>query len=129
MAHPARLTSHLLARKGSAFPAGGLAANLNLARALPSAHAATPRPPALESRGLVPQPGNEQPGTRSTLAADKVKMTVRLDPDRHSQLRILAARRRCTNQDIMIRALDAYIQDCGGDCRCLHETGQRGGRN
>lgn len=123
MAHPARLTSHLLARTASALPVGRLAADIDLARALPGPEVAPPRPRAPEPRDVPPQ--SDQPRARRPEAADRVKMTVRLDPDRHDRLRILAARRRCTSQDIMIRALDAYVGACSGDCACLGGPSER----
>jgi predicted transcriptional regulator len=50
-------------------------------------------------------------------------MTVRLDPGQHGRLRILAALQRCTSQEIVVRALEAYIRANGSDCACLGRSG------
>ncbi len=121
MSQPARLSSGLLARKGEAFPAGGFAtAAIGLAR-LPA--------PQARSRPCVPDPSSsiEQarpwppagPGKPKTDKDERVALTVRLDPARHTRLKIFCARRRRTGQDVMIKALDAYLQAFGPDCACV----------
>lgn len=127
MAHPARLTGALLVRKGHAFPAGGFAAaNLNLAQPPAAEHGARPEPAGHHPAALAAVTG----GHRPTLAPQaKVKLTVRLDPHQHSRLRIFAARRRCTSQEVIVRALEAYIQACGVDCACLRREPADCGRD
>ena len=49
----------------------------------------------------------------------RVALTLRLDRDRHRRLRIFAARRERTSQEVIVRALDAYLEACGADCACL----------
>jgi hypothetical protein len=116
MGHPARLTSHLLARKGTAFPAGGFAAvNIAVAEPPPAAFSAAAGPRPLAPAGPVAAPQAREPAGRES----RVKMTVRLDPGQHGRLRILAALQRCTSQEIIVRALDAYIRANGSDCVCL----------
>jgi hypothetical protein len=116
MAHPARLTSHLLARKGTAFPAGGFAAaNVAAAEAPPADFSAAAGPRPVQPVGPAAVAQAREPKERES----RVKMTVRLDPGQHGRLRILAALQRCTSQAIVARALDAYIRANGGDCGCL----------
>ena len=43
-------------------------------------------------------------GTQGTIA-----VTVRLDPTRYERMKLLGARRRRTNQDMLVAALDAYL--------------------
>jgi hypothetical protein len=116
MGHPARLTSHLLARKGTAFPIGGFgAANIAVAEAPPAARAVAVGPRSVEPAGIPTAPEARGPAR----GLSRVKMSVRLDPDQHGRLRILAALQRCTSQEIIARALEAYIRANGSDCACL----------
>jgi hypothetical protein len=125
MGHPARLTSHLLARKGTAFPAGGFAAaNAALPGLTPPSEAAPLKQGATQPVDPPAMPARRAPISReSGLGAGRVKMTVRLDPNQHGRLRILAALQRCTSQEIVVRALDAYIRASGSDCACLGRAG------
>lgn len=121
MTRPARLTSSLLAREGEAIPAGGFAAaTISLSQRLPS----TPAP----FRGADPAPVRawSMAGPSRPKAANdqRVALTVRLDPVRHMRLKIFAARRRCTSQEVMIKALDAYLRANGPDCACMRNEGE-----
>jgi hypothetical protein len=132
MAQPARLTSGLLARKGQALPTGGFAhARLNLVPRLPAAakpeqhRCGTPLPrEALlpELRRPAPEPSRRPAPARD----DRVALTLRLDRARYTRLKILAARRARSGQELLLRALDAYLEACAVDCACLRSTGRRG---
>lgn len=129
MAAPARLTSALLARKGQANPTGGFAhAKLALIPPQPSAAkrdrqccgAVGSDDGAATVRRLAPGPGRR----RGSVAVDRgggdrVAFTVRLDRERHLRLKILAARRGRSGQEMLLRALDAYLEACAMDCPCL----------
>jgi hypothetical protein len=128
MAQPARLTSALLARKGHALPTGGFAhAKLDLIPVQPVA----PVPERPVEGGAVPREapkprarrsaaGPEAPGRGRQPASDeRVAFTLRLDPERHARLRILAARRGRSGQEMLLKALDAYLEACAVDCACL----------
>jgi hypothetical protein len=130
MAQPARLTSGLLARKGQALPTGGFAhAKLNLVPRLPSV--ATPGQhrcgTSAPREALLPElrrPAPE-PSRRSAPAEDdRVALTLRLDRARYIRLKILAARRARSGQELLLRALDAYLEACAVDCACLRSTGR-----
>jgi hypothetical protein len=124
MAQPAKLTSALLARKGQALPTGGFAhAKLALIPPQPTAaklarqccDAASSEGPAAPIKRSAREPG----GRRGRAADDRVAFTVRLDRERHLRLKILAARRGRSGQEMLLRALDAYLEACAMDCPCL----------
>ena len=127
MAQPARLTGELLARKGQALPTGGFAyAKLDLVPPQPSAarleqqRCGTP----LTREALLPDlrrpaPGHE-PGRRPEHAEDeRVALTLRLDRARYTRLKILAARCSRSGHEVLLTALDAYLDACAADCACL----------
>lgn len=121
MSQPARLTGDLLARKGQAFPTGGFAAAaLGLVPPLPAPQA-RPRPCGADPSSSIEQARSWPPAGPGDPKAkgERVALTLRLDPARHTRLRIFAARRRSTSQDLLIEALDAYLQACGPDCACM----------
>jgi hypothetical protein len=123
MAQPAKLTSGLLARKGQALPTGGFAhAKLDLVPRLPAA--AKPEQhrcgTSVSPETLLPElrrPAPE-PSRRPASAQD--------DRARYTRLKILAARRARSGQELLLRALDAYLEACAVDCACLRSTGRRG---
>ena len=131
MAQPARLTSALLARKGDALPTGGFAhTRLDLVPPQPSAarlepqRRGTSRPRSALSHDL---PTAQKPNRRTARAdQDRVAFTVRLDRERHLRLKILAARRGSSGQEILMQALDAYLEACATDCACLRDAARRG---
>jgi hypothetical protein len=46
--------------------------------------------------------------------ADKpIALTVKVDQPRYEALKVLGARTRRSNQDILLAALDAYLRDTG----------------
>ncbi len=85
-----RLEAGLIARKGEAAPAPH--------QDPPPPAAAEPSPTA----GAVP--ARQPRGLQGTIA-----VTVRLDPDRYERLKVHGARRRLTNQTIIVDALDRYL--------------------
>jgi hypothetical protein len=110
MSQPARLTSSLLARKGQALPAVGF----------PTRAAGTVRPGRLEVVGGRADPGFV--GTRhgpSAPPGQRVAMTLRLDRERHLRLKVLAALHGRSCQEVLIEALDAWLETHGADCACL----------
>jgi hypothetical protein len=126
MAQPARLTGELLARKGQALPTGGFAhAKLDLLPPQPSAaRMEQPRwSTALSSQALLadlrhPEPRHER-GGRPEHDDERVALTLRLDRARYTRLKILAARRSRSGQELLLSALDAYLEACAADCACL----------
>ena len=127
MARPARLTGELLARKGQALPTGGFAyAKLDLVPPQPSAARLDEQRwgTALTGAALLPdlrRPApRHEPGRRPEHAEDdRVALTLRLDRARYTRLKILAARRSRSGHEVLLHALDAYLEACAADCACL----------
>lgn len=64
--------------------------------------------------------GQARPGRRKTavpeLAVDKpVALTVKVDQPRYEALKVLGARTRRSNQEILLAALDAYLRSSAGE--------------
>ena len=127
MTEPARLTAELLARKGQALPTTGFAhAVVALGRPMlgsdqhaPARYDGAPAAgvrPGEDARKAARDRRQEPAGRRQE---DRVALTVRLDRERHRRLRIFGARYACSSQDVIVRALDAYLETCGDDCACL----------
>ena len=111
---PASLTSALLVRKGAAVPAGysALAAAARAGRTRPLDPAGVASPKRRRSERL--------PDLRT-------RISLRLDPERHLKLKLSAAHLHRNLQDVLIAALDSYLDQIGptvkeGTCACL-ETG------
>ena len=108
---PASLTSALLVRKGAAIPAGYSA----LAAA---ARAGRPRP--LDPAGV----GSPKRRRSERLPDLRTRISLRLDPERHLKLKLSAAHLHRNLQDVLIAALDSYLDQIGptvkaGTCACL----------
>jgi hypothetical protein len=69
------------------------------------------------SRVPIPAPG----GPGRARPDDHVRLTVRLDRALHARLRVLAARQRRTNQDIVEGALEAYLNVFATACTCARD--------
>lgn len=82
-----RLEAGLIARKGEAAPAQSSA-----------------NPPAGTAGESTPPASQTPRGVQGTIA-----VTVRLDPNRYERMKVHGARRRRTNQDILVEALDRYF--------------------
>lgn len=126
MRAPARLSGELLARKGQALPTGGLAyATMTLDQPLPSyGPAVLVRYGSLPAQDALTQGASRRTAERRRQPAgrreeDRVALTLRLDRERHRRLRIFCARHECSSQEVIVRALEAYLETCGEDCACL----------
>jgi hypothetical protein len=122
MAQPARLTAELLARKGQALPTGGFAhAKLDLVPPPPSAARLEQQRcgSSLTREALLPDLRRPVPGRPEHLDDERVALTLRLDRARYTRLKILAARRARSGHEVLLNALDAYLEACATDCACL----------
>ena len=128
MTQPARLTSALLARRGQAFPTGGFAdPAVDLGQPLPAPGKLSPprRSMALArgapngAGGALATQGRRLRRPPSQSDDGRVALTLRLDRERHRRLRIFAARHERTSQNVILRALDLFLEACGADCACL----------
>ena len=117
----ASLTSALLVRKGAAVPAG----YVSLASAVRG------------QRPIEEQPALEAPLAPATAVASaprrarrprkrdpRARISLRLDDQRHLKLKLTAAHLHKKLQDIVISALDGYLEQIGpavmnGNCACL----------
>ena len=128
MAQPARLTSSLLARKGQALPTGGFAhAKLDLVPLQPSVAKTEQHRcgTSVPREALLPElrrPAHEPSRRPAPAPDDRVALTLRLDRARYTRLKILAARRARSGQELLLRALDAYLEACAVDCACLRSS-------
>jgi hypothetical protein len=98
MSKPPRLVGDLIVRKGEAAPAV-------------IASASTPDKSAaiVETRPAV-GPAPVPHGLAGTIA-----VTVRLDPMRYERLKIYGVRQRRTNQELLVEAIDAFLESRAGE--------------
>jgi len=111
------LTSSLLVRKGEAMPSSFVPpGTINARPALrvpPSSGASTTR-------------ANGKPHLRVVGDAPRIRVSIRLDPDRHRALKLIAAHTGRSVQDLTVAALDDYLgalgaEVRGGECLCLND--------
>jgi hypothetical protein len=135
MAPSARLTSALLARKGHALPTGGFAhGRLDLVSPLlAEAKRETKRsgasaPRAVLSSDLISRSAAKPSRAPGRARQDRVAFTVRLDRKRYTRLKSLAAGGSRSGQEILIKALDAYFEECAPDRAGLPGSARRRNR-
>ena len=129
---PARLTAALLARKGYAVPSGYTVTPLASASRRPVAKAESPDSSDLPGR-RAPSLGRAakfRPASQPTQHPDRARISLRLDNDRHLRLRLTAAHLERHLQDVLIEALDRYLDQVGPDvlkrkCACLEPERSR----
>jgi hypothetical protein len=117
MSQRVKLTSDLLVRKGQAIPTGGFAhAGIDLSQPLPA-----PTTLDLQQGGTALVAGKPAAPARRTRdrTGSRVALTFRLDRERHRRLKVFCARGQQTTQEVLLKALDAYLEACGADCACL----------
>jgi hypothetical protein len=130
----AKLTSDLLVRKGHASPTGGFAhAGIDLSQPLP-APAKLDAPGAgavLTTSPLSVHAAPVRLPKRQARARDdrRVALTLRLDRERHRRLKVFCARGQQTTQEVLLKALDAYLEACGADCACIRGEPEDCARN
>ena len=108
---PASLSSELLSRKGMAAPSAGPETRVNMVGSLGTQ---APGPAA------APPPGRLTPAPVRGKLADwiapehtarkRVRVSLRLDEDRHARLKLVATQRDCTLQSIFTQAIDEYFE-------------------
>lgn len=93
MPKPPRLVGDLIVRKGEATPAVSTSAPISN---------------ALET-GEIPPPAASGPLPVPHGLAGTIAVTVRLDPARYERLKIYGVRQRRTNQELLVEAIDAFL--------------------
>lgn len=153
---PARLSSELLSRKGTAAPSAGPETRANMvgsplgapvapggpnAPDAPSAAAETTRPQLRP----VPAPAHSTlddwvapetaPGTAPVagakhrpgqVAQQRVRVSLRLDEDRATRLKLVATQRNCTLQSLFTEAIDEFFIRHASDLHGLSAHLRRG---
>jgi len=111
----ASLTSALLVRKGAAIPAGyaALTAAARVGRAM--------RPLDATAAGAALSPKRQR---SERLPDPRTRISLRLDPDHYLKLKLSAAHLHQNLQEVLIAALDSYLERMGptvknGNCACL----------
>lgn len=89
-----RLDAGLIARKGEAAPASGRS---------------QPTPVGSEESTVEERAGGMKANRIPHGVQGTIAVTVRLDPRRYERMKVHGARRRLTNQDILVDALDRYF--------------------
>ncbi len=131
---PASLSASLLARKGSALPSvlspsrileRGAPAQRNVANLFAAGNGRTARPRHDGDAERASRGGGGETAARTEAA--RVKLSIRLDPERHLRLKLAAAHTGRRLQDIVVAALDRYLDDMseivqarGCDCYRSH---------
>ncbi len=105
----ARLTSSLLSRKGSAQPAVPATHRIRLPLAREAAKPAESVLLAKSKQWSTPEPRHStQPGNQR--GKKRVRVSLRLDLDRHRKLKLVAMQTGRTLQSLLTQALDDYFQ-------------------
>ncbi len=94
----ATLTSSLLARRGAAVPSTFAPTAMPPA---PPAAAARKAPQAADTGGAVARPKRDGTG--------RIKMSLRLKPDQHLKLKVVAAFRRESAQRLLVAAIERHL--------------------
>lgn len=107
----ASLNASLLTRKGDARPSG---ATSGLSRSGSNGTAIPLKTQAAEVARLA----GRQAAVEAKLRRDRegrVRISLRLEPERHRQLRLASVHLEASLQDILTQALDAYLSGLGLD--------------
>ncbi len=96
----ATLTSSLLARRGAAVPSTFAPTAMPPAPTPPAA-VARKAPQAADTGGAVARPKRNGTG--------RIKMSLRLKPDQHLKLKLVAAFRRESAQKLLVAAIERYL--------------------
>jgi len=114
----ASLTSALLVRKGAAVPAG-YATLVSTVRGLRAPEPSVERELPAEGTTVTVRRAR-----RKSVPDPRTRISLRLDDDRHLKLKLTSAHLHRSLQDILIAALDGYLDQVGpavmnGNCACL----------
>ena len=112
---PARLSSGLLSRKGMAAPSAGPEARANMVgvpdeTTRPQLRQAPAPARSTLADWITPEPAPAGArGQRGQVAQKRVRVSLRLDEDRHTRLKLVATQRNCTLQSLFTEAIDEFF--------------------
>ncbi len=114
----ASLTSALLVAKGQASALGYVAPG---AGPIANIHTA---PPPSKAKAQPKRWATARGAANGTNHPERVKLSLRLDGDRHLRLKLLSAHLRKSSQEILVSALDSYLANSSQEverrhCACL----------
>jgi hypothetical protein len=120
----AALTAGLLARKGAATPATLAPRQPRFASGLDA--------PAVPFGKAAPFPAVERTASEAAPAAHRQRLTLRLDDRRHLHLRLMSAHFGLSRQELIVRALDEFLErhaagTSAEHCQCLRVAGGTNG--
>ena len=110
---PARLTGALLTRKGMAAPSAAPATRVNMVGSAP-AHREPDPPVANLSDWIAPNSGGTETVERASKnkrpSEKRVRVSLRLDGERHVRLKLVATYLNRTLQSIFTQAIDEFFE-------------------
>ena len=117
---PARLSAGLLSRKGMAAPSAETETHANMVGTLVDPDAETIRPqlrqgPAPARSTLAdwvapePAPTPDNQDQHDQMTRQRIRVSLRLDTDRHTRLKLVATQRNCTLQKLFTEAIDEFF--------------------
>ena len=123
MGGPAVLSSALMARKGSAAPTGYTAMRPQDVNVTRSANENAGNPSPVTKPPVTTAAATDIRGPTST-DSRRMRVSVRLDRERHLKLKLTSAHLQNSLQDIIVDALDRYLEQISpevlrSECACL----------
>ena len=109
---PARLNADLVVRKGDPARCRGGGAKVVRLQEVAKRPAAAPQP-AQEAKAEAKVPAAtpaEPAAARKEASGDRVRLSLRLDAETHRRLKLLAAYRQESIQDILAGAVGAFVE-------------------
>lgn len=98
-----KLSSSLIATKGQAAPISAEPKDLTAGKKSPPQKASPSRLKKVPSKAVAAK-------KKTVAAADRIPITVKLDPEQFERMKIFGIRQRRTTQDIMVEALEALLK-------------------
>ena len=105
----ARLNADLVVRKGDPARCRGGGAKVVRLQEVVKRPAAAPQP-ATETSAAAATPA-ETAGAKQAAAGDRVRLSLRLEAETHRRLKLLAAYRQESVQDILAGAIGAFVEE------------------
>jgi len=107
---PARLSNDLLSRKGMAAPSAGPETRVNMVGSLGAQDPGRLTPAPMRGKladWIAPEHKSQK----------RIRVSLRLDEDRHTRLKLVATQRGCTLQSIFTQSIDDYFDSHAPDLK------------